>query len=354
MFSEYIIDCKNYNEKPGYCTWHESTLRSWLNGYSANENRNGIDYSKSGFFNKAFSEKEKILIVNKEITIMSNESGTQKVLAGYEREAVKRDYGITHYGFPKPDYNVFKKLFDDKVILLTAEELYNTEYGFKSIDKIEGFDTAKTAYHTEYAVANQANISSENEGNNLGSDWFVSSFLEEESFLSPPPGFAISDGFITDYYDEYNLFYLRGIRPATWVENKDYARKKVSKENSIKYANLYSGRLVCFGRYPQKEVSRYGNLFDELYSQDWKEKDEIDYKGYKYRRVKRPAEKKSLPESVKSFKWGEHEYAFFSYSPIVWRVLQADEDGVLLISERVLDHKKLEKNHGKSRKSEIG
>lgn len=338
LFSEYVIDCQTYNDSIGCCKWRESTLRTWLN------------YSREGFFNRAFSSEEKKMILNREITIASDEKGETKALIGYEKEAQKIeqkacevDWGPTVFNEADDWIKKYEQLLDDKVVLLSAEEIFNQSYGFKPITKIDEFDNEKTASPTEYALANYACVESVNEDNNIGCPWFVRSFSEGKPYRTSSPGFALSNGFMSCCYDNYGhgFHFQSGIRPVIWVENKDFNGKKVCKENSFDYDNLYTERLVCFGRYPQKEVNRHGNLYVELYSQDWEEKDEIEYKGYKYRRVKRPAEKKSLPESVKSFKWGEHEYAFFSYSPIVWRVLQADEEGVLLISERVLDHKKI-------------
>jgi hypothetical protein len=60
LLSEKAIDCKPYNRDGGSITWETCTARSWLNGYDASENTNGVDYSAAGtnFIGNAFSAAE--------------------------------------------------------------------------------------------------------------------------------------------------------------------------------------------------------------------------------------------------------------------------------------------------------
>lgn len=55
LLADQNLDCKPYNETNTDVTWEICTLRSWLNGYSADNNVNGIDYSRDNFFDAAFN-----------------------------------------------------------------------------------------------------------------------------------------------------------------------------------------------------------------------------------------------------------------------------------------------------------
>ena len=50
-----------YHTEEEDVTWETSTMRSWLNGYSAEQNTggsSGTDYTSDNFIGAAFSEKE--------------------------------------------------------------------------------------------------------------------------------------------------------------------------------------------------------------------------------------------------------------------------------------------------------
>lgn len=342
LFSEYVIDCKEYNFRKGWCTWHESSLRSWLNGYAASENKGGLDYTKSGFLHKAFSDDEKGLIINKEITIVSCENGDEKAMAGYENVLMKRNVGHEGWGYPEPDFSKLEKVLDDKIILLSTEEVYNPKYGFKPIEKRREFDLGKTAFPTEYALVHYANVYLLNDENTLSTDWFVRSFLEESIFPSLYPGFDVCNGNVSRCYNsEHDLFLHSGIRPALWIENKEYSPRIIDKESSKEHDNMYIGRLVTFGRFPLTEVDKYGGLHEELCSQNWGEKKELEYNNRKYSRIIRTKKvsKCSTEENESCVK--DVEYTFFNHTSIIWKVIHIDKKGVLLWSKKVLNHKLL-------------
>lgn len=76
MISDVALDTQKYNLEAKEVTWNNSTLRSWLNGYTASENQPAIDYSLNNFADTAFSGSEKDSIVsanNDKVTILSEE-----------------------------------------------------------------------------------------------------------------------------------------------------------------------------------------------------------------------------------------------------------------------------------------
>ena len=107
LFSEFILDCHRFDDSSK--DYSSSSIRSWLN----NE-----------FYNKAFTEKQKELI-------------SMKTISGS---------------------------LNDKIFLLSEEEINNTSYGFNS-----DFDRCKKV--TDYAKANSAY---ENKGNKNGWYWLRS------------------------------------------------------------------------------------------------------------------------------------------------------------------------------------
>jgi hypothetical protein len=58
MLSEYVLDSQKYHNADQNITWKQSSLRSWLNGLSADENLLGQDYTIGGFKSLAFTLDE--------------------------------------------------------------------------------------------------------------------------------------------------------------------------------------------------------------------------------------------------------------------------------------------------------
>lgn len=63
------IDDRAYADRLTDVTWENSKLRSWLNGYGAEKNIDGLDYSQKGkgFYNTAFIAEERNAIIEKEV-----------------------------------------------------------------------------------------------------------------------------------------------------------------------------------------------------------------------------------------------------------------------------------------------
>ena len=67
VISEYVLEGRAYHPVHEDITWKVSAMRSWLNGYGASENSQGIDNTDSNFIKTAFSEDEIKHIVTIEI-----------------------------------------------------------------------------------------------------------------------------------------------------------------------------------------------------------------------------------------------------------------------------------------------
>ena len=70
LLSDQNLDVFQYHTDYESVTWEKSTMRSWLNGYGAEQNtggNSGIDYTSDNFIDHAFSEKEQAAIADTEV-----------------------------------------------------------------------------------------------------------------------------------------------------------------------------------------------------------------------------------------------------------------------------------------------
>lgn len=140
LLSDQNIDTFRYHTDQEDITWEKSTIRSWLNGYKANENKGdnagtdteaakadvGIDYSKENFIDFAFSSDEKKAITT---TTVINET-----------------YDGTSGTMPNPGYKtVGGNNTADRMFLLSIAEVNNVAFGFTDNNKRASTNTAYVA-----------------------------------------------------------------------------------------------------------------------------------------------------------------------------------------------------------------
>lgn len=105
LLSDQNLDVFQYHTEYESVTWETSTMRSWLNGYSASHNTGGsssTDYTSDNFINTAFSEKEQGAIAD--TTVVNDDNPTYGTEGGNDTT--------------------------DKIFLLSIEEVQNADYGF--------------------------------------------------------------------------------------------------------------------------------------------------------------------------------------------------------------------------------
>ena len=102
LLADKIIAYQPYNETWVDITWAASTVRSWLNGYGADVNAYGKDYTHNNFMNYAFSASEQSAIRE---TALLNEDNEEDGIEGGEDTT-------------------------DKVYLLSKGDMDNFSYGF--------------------------------------------------------------------------------------------------------------------------------------------------------------------------------------------------------------------------------
>ncbi|MBR1741121.1 MAG: hypothetical protein IJ733_04480, partial [Lachnospiraceae bacterium] len=129
LLADKGLDCKTYNQSWKNVTWESCTLRSWLNGYGKNSNKDGVDYTSDNFMDQAFSSREQSDIL--------------------ETVVVDKDY---------PGYgSVVGNNTTDRVYLLSIGEAGSASYGFLTEISSKSSKTRKSK-NTAYAEAQQADI----------------------------------------------------------------------------------------------------------------------------------------------------------------------------------------------------
>ena len=359
------IECERYNKSAKNVCWENCTLRSFLNGYSAESNIEKIDFSEKSqdsFYNTAFSEKEKSVII---------------------KDTVKNP---NNYYFGTPCGSDTK----DYVFILDEEEVFDAGKsavcsGFASSDGTD--DTARRFQPTMYAMARGA--------------WYSpsESTLGNGFWLLRTSGYTPSNvNYICDFGAVYNRgTYVTvndaGILPVIRVDREkavmEYAGK-VSSDNIFKkteeksaesfsqisekvntyemsdlkisepivvkdqfYSSGFMSTWDCiyFGTYPTVEIvkgefsatEKYAveddvivdkELYESLLNAEW-EDDETFINGEKYRRMKGMSDK----NSPQHYKW-DNGYHYFKYTPIKWRVVEINENKALLITNKLMDCEK--------------
>lgn len=145
LVADKNLDIQSYSDGTGIATWQSCTLRSWLNGYGASQNVKGKDYSTSNFIDQAFSKAEQNAIYTTRVRNMDNP-----------------DYG-TYGGYDT----------DDKIFLLSYEEVTNPAYGFSAAMV---YDMARERDNTAYVAA----------GGSVHTDYANSAGYKDDWWLRTP------------------------------------------------------------------------------------------------------------------------------------------------------------------------
>lgn len=126
LLADKGLDDQLYNTELRSVTWETSTIRSWLNGYSASSNACGTDYSGKNFINTAFSSSEQSAIKN---TSVINDDNLSLGTEGGNNTT-------------------------DQIFLLSESEVYTdsaTSYGFDSRES--EYDPSRRSESSTYAKA---------------------------------------------------------------------------------------------------------------------------------------------------------------------------------------------------------
>ena len=101
LMSDQLIDCMRFNEEGEQlntsCLYEVSTVRSWLNGYDASQNKMKIDYTDFNFIDRAFTQEEQAAI---ERTLFDSEIGEVVPVVAHIALSHRRDHKPIELKFP--------------------------------------------------------------------------------------------------------------------------------------------------------------------------------------------------------------------------------------------------------------
>ena len=300
LLADRMPDSIPFNDEDEDVCWSGSTLRADLNGYG--------EYEGNGFIDRAFTAEEREAILTTTVENMPNQSyGTS---SGEDTE--------------------------DKIFILSNAQVFESDiagrYGFEASRDHD--DPAKRFTSTTYAKF-------------MGAWWSPVEAYSGNSFW-----FMRNNGYTTrsvTYICDFGFVYSRGtlvtcsdaaVLPAMWIDLDRAvltdAGERVSTEimhpasedtnklhdpRVIEDASMPGGSYtiwssVSFGRYPQREItSDEPQLLEALNS----------------------ASDGSSRVTIDGIEYIEECGRWFESGPIRWRVLQVEDDSLLLMSDQILD-----------------
>ena len=346
LVADMLLDCQPYHAEDGPITWEKSTVRSWLNGLSGEENAAGRDYQGKGFLDRAFSDAER-----------------EAILPARNMNKPNARYG-TDCGSDTEDY----------VFLLSNDDVFGSEaagrHGF--FPKNGKDDPAKRFRSTMYAKCRGAWWSSVN-GYRGNSFWFMrtNGYTQESVTYICDFGYIYQRGTISTCEDAGILAAMwidpaqAQYEPAGTVTSKDIQSPSSTDDtegggtkdqivNPVVTADeeqpdgksvTYS--MIRFGNFPQAEVvpdPSEGSsdsivdpaLYGALEQADWTN-GECEYEQVRYLRVPAADENPEENFDENPDDNGKARFRFFACEPLLWRVLEVRDGTALLLSDAAVD-----------------
>ena len=329
LLADRMPDSVPFHAEDAETTWSRSTLRSWLNGYGAEANDPGIDYTGIGLIDRAFTEKEREAIIPVHCT-----------------NAPNRDYG-TDSG----------KDTEDFLFILSNEEVfegkYAGRYGFQ--DNRDYDDPAKRFTSTLYAKC-------------MGAWWSPVGDYAGNSFW-----FMRTNGYTprsVTYVCDFGYIYSRGtlvtcsdagILPAMWIDLDraeaadageavsteilhtadspetnfpvpDIGNPARVKDDAVPGGEYTVWNAVAFGSYPQTEI-----LEEESAAGFPEPAGNTETDPELYRRLTETAEEQGNEVLLGGTRYIRLGNRWFRSDPIIWRVLEVSGGTAFLTADRCLD-----------------
>ena len=342
LLADRMPDSMPFHTADEDVTWRESTLRSWLNGYDASGNLQGISYEGAGFLDLAFTADERDAILPVQCDNKAN-----------------HDYG-TDSGPDTEDY----------LFILSNEEVFEGDvagrYGFEPSRNYD--DPAKRFTSTLYAKFRGAWWSpvAAYAGNSF---WFMrtSGYTPRSVTYICDFGFVYSKGTLVTCSDA-------GVLPAMWVdldkalaagmtdagetESTDIMHSSgdmassglniadpVIKEDDAMPGGKYTEwDAVAFGHYPQTEILEKEPVENGNGGQSGLEQGGQEQSGQErvidpelYRMLEEKAGSAADEITLEDTAYVRENGRWFRCDPIIWRVLDVSDGSALLLSDRILD-----------------
>ena len=329
LLADRMPDCVPFHSADTDVTWDRCTLRSWLNGYGAEANEQGTDYTGIGFIDRAFTPTER-----------------EAILPVRCRNRANQSYG-TFSGSDTEDF----------LFILSNEEVFEGadagRYGFHAGRDYD--DPAKRFTSALYAKCMGAWWSPVDDyaGNSF---WFMrtSGYTSRSVTYICDFGYIYSKGTLVTCSDA-------GVLPAMWIDRSkteitdagetvsteimrpadhsepdypvpDLVNPVVIPDTSAPDGMATVWNAVAFGHYPQAEI------LEEAAENAPSEPDgyaEVNPK--LYRALEAASVDAGEEVSHEDVRYIRLDGRWFRCDSIVWRVLEVRDGTALLMADRCLD-----------------
>ena len=333
-------------------TWKDSNMRSWLNGLSAEDNREGKDYSSHGFIDIAFSEDEKDALIYNETL-----KGKVLLLSGAEMST-------TAYGFLADDENGKSRVDEARLLHPTA---YTRALGGSYFSPYTSLISPKWDINAPWSGRDHIS-GNQNSNYVVQNDGKVGSgYIDSCQVVRPVIRIATEDASLLKScgtFDTASMKYEYEFRGET---AGDYSAPVIQSDDS---ATGYTATYNCiyYGEYPQAEVvndelnAKYkdrivngasvqegdlivnNTLYGLLQHAAWIG-DETTIQGHRFRRANASSSvfRNILTEKTYyagCYNWEDkYNYHYFAYQPVKWIILKVKDGKALLLADKVLDDK---------------
>lgn len=335
LMADRLMDCRPYHTGNGPVTWKSSAIRSWLNGYPAEENSAGIDYRGKGFLDTAFdAEQQKALIrtrvENRPNGLYGTDCGndTEDFLFLLSNDEVFSSDTAVRNGFcASNDFDDPAKRFRSTMFAKCMGAWWSSVSGYRGngfwFMRTSGYTGESVTYVCDFGYIYPRGTISTCEGAGvLPAVWI------DLDLANPEPAGTVSSGDI--------------LKHAFAEETEEDPRKRdritnpvVRPDPEAPDGKEVSYSLIRFGSYPQSEIvpesdgASTGSIADpELYGKleaaAW-DGGECELEGRRYIRVFPPDEKNS------------RHPRYFVIEPLIWRVLEVRDGTALLLSHTAVE-----------------
>ena len=338
LLADQIIDGSAYNFEATDVNWENCDLR---------------DFMQEEIYENAFTDKEKQSIIHTEIKNLDNY------------------YFKTECGEDTKDY----------IYVLSEEDIFYSDkaaaHGFSRSDGI--IDLARRFKPTEYAIARGAWASKSGMGywvlrtngysasnavyvSDLGAVYNRGSYVNcLDAGILPAMTIDLKTARLVDAgtassADLYSETAGNSDEQTDYLDysplsNETYSEPVIEKEEALSSGLKTTWDCVYFGQYPSSEIMKTLNspiegyatpagsiivdeeLFAALKDAVW-EDDETVINDVRFRRIKL----KDSEDEPQYYHWTDSDpYHYFIYEPIKWRIIEINDDEMMLMSDRLLD-----------------
>ncbi len=354
LVADQLLECAPFHSGKGDAWWQDCTLRSFLNGYGAEENSAGIAFNEKpqdSFYGTAFSEEEKQAILKETV------------------ESPDNYYFGTTCG----------EATEDRVFILSEPDVFYSGtaagHGFSKGDGVD--DACRQFTPTMYALARGAWLSNIDgfPGNGFwmlrtnGYNWSTVVYVCEVGnlFNRGIEASCPDAGILPAIRVDLSVAGLDLAGEVTPGQEKEAAPKApaesalslkepvVTEDASMPSGLLTTWDCVYFGSYPMTEIVKDdfqalepyayrdtdvvqdSSLFERLESAQWTD-NETAIDGERYTRMNAHDAVSWAKDSPQHYRWPDEEsFHYFRYDPIKWRVIALSDEEALLLSDRELD-----------------